>query len=702
MSLKSQKKSLLIIALIAGFVFIACPLYAQVPPPTKVESATRESDRLTDSSAYEKKLQRVPKKTGEVKPEEPVPVENEEKFSVEKIKLLGCESFSADEFTSIISKYEKKEVTLTELNTLAKEIEREYLRRGVIAAVFVPPQDINEKEVTLQVVEAKMGELKVQEAPWFKKARLYYYWKSPMGETLRYDKISKSIQLMNKNPDREIKAALTAGKKAGTTDVVLTPKTNFPIHVTSSYDNEGSTSTGKARYSLGLRHNNFLGLDDTLITGYSYGAHFWGRYAYHSLPISPNGTSITYGYSMSKSIPKKEYAAFGIVSAATDVSFSVHQDLFKKDEYIGEVYTGFDANDKTTEMNTGTYSRDRLRMFNAGGTYIHRGFGSSFSISPEVTQGLNVFGASGSNNPLASRSASSVFTKGQLNMNYKTMLPLGLQGNVRVKTQIANAKLTPQQEFSLGGIDSVRGYPSGDYLADNAATGSVELLIPSLMIPKSWKLPYDAAPLRDETTLVTFIDYGWGDRRAALPSEQKKVEFIGVGAGVRFNLYNQFLVRLEMGFPVGYATITEKADSQFHLMIDFQEKLPEEIERIRKEREEKSAKQLAEYFVDSELAKENSPVRQRVNNYMQLAKNAYEHGKLEESKDLYDRVAQIGKSLYQQAEDYFMNSLIREEKLREMKKLADEKYKEGKLGEAKKIWQKIAEEAKAQSLVFEF
>ena len=47
--------------------------------------------------------------------------------------------------------------------------------------------------------------------------------------------MSKSIQLMNKNADRDVSATLHAGKKPGTTDVLLDVKTRFPIHFFGSF-----------------------------------------------------------------------------------------------------------------------------------------------------------------------------------------------------------------------------------------------------------------------------------------------------------------------------------------------------------------------------------------------------------------------------------------------------------------------------------
>jgi hemolysin activation/secretion protein len=578
-----DKKKSRIIILIA-FVFISAPLYSQ----TDVEQATRETDILRQKEKIEEELKKIPEKPEEVIPKKIPPKKEEEKFFIKKINLVGCESFPPQEFSSIITKYENKELTFLELETLTKEIEREYLRRGIIAAVFVPEQEIKEQTLTIQVVEARMGDLEIPDQKYFRKKRLSYYWKIPKGEILNYGKIAKGVQLMNKNPDREVRAALHAGKKPGTTDVALTAKTYFPMHLVSSYDREGVPSTGKSRIGIGIRHNNFLGFDDMLLTGYTFGDNFNGKYVYHSLPISPNGTTLLYGYSRSKSIPKKEYAAYGLRANAQNTSISIHQDIYGKQGYVGEVFLGFDANDKAIREDVDVINRDRLRVFSLGSSFVKRDFQSSTYINPEFSQGVDAFGASKKRNPLASRGAKSTFSKFNLGLQHKRLLPLNLQANLKIQTQVASTKLTPQEEFSLGGIDSVRGYPAGDYLADNAALSSVELLIPAFFIPGRWRLPYSADTLKDQTTTLAFLDYGWGDRRGALPTEKKSVEFLGVGAGLRFRLFNQVVLRLEWGFPVGNKSITESGNSRFHFSIDFQEKLPQEIERIKKMREEKT------------------------------------------------------------------------------------------------------------------
>ncbi|MBI4706949.1 MAG: BamA/TamA family outer membrane protein [Candidatus Omnitrophica bacterium] len=692
---------LILISLSAACLFIVEPVYAQ--SRTDVERATRETDLLgQQDEKIQEKLRQVPKKPAEVVPKDiPVP-KDEKKFLVKRINLVGCESFPSSDFAPILSKYENQELSLTMLENIGKEIEREYLRRGIISAVFLPVQEVKEGTVTMQVVEARMGKLLIQEHRFFNAERLKYYWRVPENKIIQYDLISRSIQMMNKNPDRTVKAALRAGTKPGTTDVILTADTHFPLHATASFDNEGTVATGKSRIGTGFRHNNFLGLDDTLLGGYTFGQAFNGVYAYHSVPISPVGTSLLYGFSRSKSVPKKEFAAFGLNSVAYNYSWSVHQDIYKKDEYLGEMFFGFDAKDKTTRENAGVDNRDRLRIFSLGGNFIKRGFTSVTSFAPEFAQGVDAFGASSRGNPLASRNAKSNFSKFNLGIQHKKILPLNLQGNLKFKSQVSSTKLTPQEEFSLGGIDSVRGYPAGDYLADNALLASAELLVPAFFVPSGLRLPYAEAPFKDQTTLVLFTDYGWGDRRGALATDKKEVNFVGVGAGLRFRLYNQALLRLEWGFPVGDPSITEAGHSRFHFSVDLQEKLPEEVERIQKMRQEENIKKWAWDILNKEYLRFDSHLRMNILNNFTLAKKLSSEGKSKEAKEYYEKSVDTAQSLYNQAEEYVRSSFAHEQELRDLNKQAQEKYKAGNISEAKQLWQKIIDEANPKQLVLEY
>lgn len=689
-----------------ALLFTSQVSYAQAPPPD-ANRATRESDQFgaEKERQVQRELRSTPRQPSLPKVEEDKPKPGEQKFFIKGIKLLGCESFPPEDFDPFLEKYENRETTLTGLNNLSREISSEYLKRGIIAAVFLPPQEVKDQYVTMQVVEAKMGELEVGKAPFFGKKIIRYYWSTRSGDILRYDKISKSVQMMNKNPDREVRAALHAGDKPGTTNVILTPKTRFPIHGQYTFDKEGIVTTGKARNGFGIRDNNLLGYDDTLISGISYGADFRGVYAYHSVPVSPEGASLLYGYSYSLSTPQKDFDRYSLKSVSETVTMSIRQDIYNKDEYLGDIYATFDSKDKVTwyKLGQGTLNRDRLRELTFGGNYIIRGAGSVTYISPELNQGINIFGTSKKNNPLSSRpGATPTYTKFSLNLRNSTSLPFNLQQNLKLRLQIPSEKLFSQEQYGIGGIDTVRGYPPSDYLADKMALFNAEMLSPLFFLPKSWKMPYEKKPLKDQITALTFFDYGYGEHRG----NPKPRRLSSVGVGLRMNFYDQVLLRLEWGFQLkllGQDPITEGyAPGRFHISLNIEDKLPGEIERIMNQMRRERVRQEAWALVDEELARDDSPIRKKISDYLYLAEDLYKAGRLKESREAYQMVVDMSSSLYKQSEKYVVECKLHEDELEKKCAEAALSYKEGRLDESKKMWEDIISESVPRPLSFKF
>ncbi|MFH1847781.1 MAG: ShlB/FhaC/HecB family hemolysin secretion/activation protein [Candidatus Omnitrophota bacterium] len=655
-------------------------------------------------------VERVPEVSPKKKPAKaPEPEKKAEedkgpKFFVEKIVLEGCESIDIEDLKPLIEQYENKETTLSELNRLAKALERLYVQKGVIASVSLPPQEIDDKTVTIRVLESRMGALHINDLRYFSKDRIAYYWHPEPGEILFYDDIARSLQLMNKNPDREVKASLHKGDEPGTTDVTLSADTAFPLHFTASWDNEGSPYTGEFKKGTGLVHNNFLGLDDTLIVGRMFTQHgdYTGVYAYHSVPVTNFGTSIFYGHSYGKAFPAKEYEMAGIDSRSRDSSFFIHQDIFSGKDYVGEVYVGLDAKNKVTKQNGAVTNQDRLRIARLGGTYTHKGFGSVTYISPEASIGLDAFG-SRPRNDLSSRDASSKFYKLGMSLQHKRMLPLSMQGSLRLKGQVSSSKLAPQEQFYLGGANSVRGYASGDYAADHAIQANAELLIPAFFIPDSLKLPHASKTVKEDTAMVVFADYGFGNKKGHDSAEDpRQGRLASVGAGIRTKIYDQAVVKLEWGFPIGDDPFTQRGHSRFHASISFQDDLPKTIERIEESIEENNIKLWARELINRELRNQGSALREKLYFSFFAAKRARQKGRLTKAKEYYEQSLALVDSVYQQAEIYVRKCVQQKKTIQAQNEMALEYYNSGRMQKAKEIWQETVQEGQLEPLVLKF
>jgi len=668
-----------------------------------IDQATKEVDRAVPKERIEKKLTAPSKKPPKIKeePEEKPPTGPA--FFVKKIKLAGIESFPEEDFRSILEKYENRTVAFSELEILAKKIERAYLKKGVIAACFFPPQEARQGVITLQVVEAHMGELQVKEAPFFSKKMIARYWRFKPGDVLHYDKISRSLQLINSNPDRYSKVTLHAGKKPGTTNAILETKTKFPIHVTLSLDREGAPSTGKTRQGFGLVNNNFMGFDDTLIIGYTYGKNFGGGYFYHKIPFTNYGTSAIYGYSQVRAFPKKDYAVYEMNSRAETASLFIHQSLYQKDDYVGEISAGFEAKDKGVVWNRGTLQHDKTRALKIGGLILDRAGDYVAYLKPSFSQGLNFFGAR-RRNSFTSRHASNTFSKATAMASFKKAISSDFQTQMRFYCQLAGQGLMPQEELYIGGIDSVRGYPDGDFLADNGYYGSAELLVPPFFLPdkiKTLQIPYGSRPIADEVTGVLFFDYGYGMKRNLQPSEINCRKFASIGAGIRIKLIDQALLRLEWGFPVehlGDFPTTEFSRSRLHFSLTFQDDMPEEACRVCRLMEKNNMGCEAWGILNEEMKNPVSPLRKKIYRYSYLGDRAYEKNDLRTASKYYAKVVSIGEAAHRQATAYVKETVKQRRELEEFYDLGNRYYKNGDFARAELTWNRIKEEAVVKPL----
>lgn len=708
-----------------GFVLVLSlfPSLCFSQPATRAqERAVRDVDR-DRREEIEEKMKVTPKPL-------PKPKEEEEKVKpmgpaiyVSKIDLTGTESFPPEEFRSVVEKYEGRDVTKVELDILTRAIQRAYLKRGVIAACFIPPQDVKEGVVVLRVVEAKMGGLEIADHDFFDKERLKNYWTIRPGKVLRYDTMSHDLQIMNANPDREVKATLHAGKKPQTTDVLLDVKTHFPVHVTASFDNEGARETGRERKGIGLRHNNFLLVDDMLMAGHTYGKHFSNSYFYHRVPITGFGTTVMYGYSYSRSTPKKDQEPLGMSSMSKNTSVFVYQDLYHKDDHIGDMHIGIDGKDRKLKTRTSTMYVDRFRMVRFGTKLICKAWGGVTHFTPELSQGVNAFGAKRKSPaiPDGTHPSSRITPRGwddgventptifKMGVMHKRRFPLGLQGVFNFKSQVASQKLPASEEFFVGGMDSVRGYPAGDFLADTAFQMNMELLFPaSFFLPEWVKVPYGARPLRDEITGLVFCDYAHAERQGVMDSqvatgEKRLVDFSSIGVGVRVRLLNQALLRLEWGYPIGgNRAISETAPSRLHLSIDFEDRLPREIARLQQEIENEEIKKRAWSLLNEEIRRSDSLLAAAMHDYRRLALAARERDDAEEARRHYEKIFTTGNSLFRQAESYVRDCRKKEKELKRLRKLALRRCSEGKLREARDLWQRIMDEAEIKPLELAF
>jgi hemolysin activation/secretion protein len=130
----------------------------------------------------------------------------------------------------------------------------------------------------------------------------------------------------------------------------------------------------------------------------------------------------------------------------------------------------------------------------------------------------------------------------------------------KVDGQVADGPLISSEEYSAGGMESVRGYKEAEALGDNALHGTIELSFPNpfkkLGIGKWFNMSpylfYDAA-------LLTAKD--------PLPGQDRSVKLMGTGAGFRASLTKHLEYEFDWARSLYKTDRIPKNDNRFYFKV---------------------------------------------------------------------------------------------------------------------------------------
>jgi hemolysin activation/secretion protein len=127
-------------------------------------------------------------------------------------------------------------------------------------------------------------------------------------------------------------------------------------------------------------------------------------------------------------------------------------------------------------------------------------------------------------------------------------LPAGAQAFARVSGQVSDSPLLNSEEFSAGGLDTVRGYLESEVLGDDAALVNFELRTPSLLqwVPKLSKGDSKA----NEWRFYFFTDAAAVTIQDALPGQPERASLASFGGGTHMTIFDHFNGSLDLAVPL--------------------------------------------------------------------------------------------------------------------------------------------------------
>ncbi|HEY7320395.1 MAG TPA: ShlB/FhaC/HecB family hemolysin secretion/activation protein [Candidatus Binatia bacterium] len=467
------------------------------------------------------------------------------KVWVKAYRISPTNAINVDDLESAIASYTGREMGLSELQAVADVVTAAYRERGYsLARAYIPAQEIKDGIVDITVLEGRVGEIIVRGNTNYSSEFIQKSFAPAANNgAIKQSSLERSLLLLNEYPDLKATAVLEAGKEVGTTDIVVNVEDKLPLHFQVDYDNFGTESVSKNRFGMELNLGKFLLVEGSSLSlrgviGSNPKNYHYGQ-AVYLVPINSYGTKLGFlGYGGDFDVGQA-LAEFNITATTWGYGpYLTHPFIKTRTQNLSGEF-GFESKDSTQFLLGSVLSRDKIRMLRAGLNYDWIDTTGRNFIALSVFQGLgDAFGAMENNDTKSSRfGADNRFTKAYLNWARVQKVVDRVSILLRGSGQVSTRPLVATEEFYIGGADSVRGYPLGEFLGDNGYNISTELRISPL-------------PNREILQLALFVDHGGVSLKDPPPGIKKHNYLTGAGFGFRLQLPYSINGRFDVGFPV--------------------------------------------------------------------------------------------------------------------------------------------------------
>ena len=493
------------------------------------------------------------------------------KLAPKAFQFVGNTVFGSEALGKVLAADIGKEVDLGGLQDATDKIKEFYHAKGYfLAQAILPPQDVSDGTVKIQVVEGRIGKITFKPLP--PNAPITQRQFEGMiasslkeGDLITENGLERPLLKLRDLPGVDVASTINAGSREGTSDLELEiKKVEKRVFTNIEFDNAGNRFAGEYRLTTKSTLNNVFGIGDsfsaTLTAGYSP-LNLFGRIGY-LVPLGYSGLRAGFNLSRLNYLLGKDFAQLGVEGDATIGDLLAVYPFLRNKEYnlFGQVALESKRLSDRQANAPGQRRKINALKFQANGDL--RGVGNVNTGSLDLTIGRLTF-----DNPVDlvedqgdnGFHTAGDFYKANFSANRLQVLGKNLEAWMAVTGQIASKNLTSAEKFVLGGPSRVRGYPAGEAGGDSGLvlTGELRYAVPKFTFGKA------------KLGLSAFVDYGWVQRnqrqdeaaRSELGSKNNR-SLYSIGVGFNFGAPDQYVFRSDLAWGLsGPATSDTKSSN---------------------------------------------------------------------------------------------------------------------------------------------
>lgn len=466
-------------------------------------------------------------------------------ITVEKFEVVGSTVFSPERLAKVLAPFTQKPISFAELFQARSAVTQLYIDEGYITSgAYIPPQKLSEGIVKIQVVEGRLEDIQVNGTkrlnPNYIRSRIAVATSQPLNR----NRLLESLQLLQLNPlIQNLSAELSAGSRLGESllQIEVTEAKSYSMQLVA--DNGRVPSVGSFRRRVQLNEANFLGQGDGISLAYTNTDGSNALDASYALPINPRNGTLSFSYgTTSSNVIEPPFDRIDINSDSRYYELTLRQPISQTP--TEEFTLGLSATRRESEtslldipfplaLGADEEGRTRISALRFFQEWTRRNSREVIAARSQFSVGIGAFDAT-----INETAPDSRFYAWQGQAQWVRLLARDTLLLLRTDVQLADRALVSLEQFSLGGIESIRGYRQDLLLTDNGAFASAEVRLPILRIPR----------LNGVLQVAPFFDVGtaWNSGR----SDPDPNTLASVGLGLRWQQGDRFTARLDWGIPL--------------------------------------------------------------------------------------------------------------------------------------------------------
>jgi hemolysin activation/secretion protein len=482
------------------------------------------------------------------------------KFDINEIDVEGNTVLDEATIDIAIEPFVGPDKTMADIDGARAALEKAYAARGYQTVyVVLPPQTVRGGVVRVKAIETKIGQVAIAGAHHTSEERIEQALPSlaPGAVPNLKNLNSELIALNAQSGDRQVTPTMKPGKSPDTIDVGLDVQDKYPVHGSLELNNKYSQDTSKLRLQANLSYDDLWGMGHSLSGLYSVAPQNPADGEVYALTYSAPVPGTDIKLSLTGLRSNSNVSTLGstdVLGRGNSVTLNATLALGTSGDYFHYLQGSFawkDFNDTVSQSGqsnaapityypmslsyVGTVRKPNDQLsFNTGFTMSFRGLGSSTNDFDNAR-----FRADGD----------FLYFKGGANWLHN--LPYGIDLYGELDGQIANGPLISNEQFSIGGDGSVRGYLQSQGLGDDGVRSTVELRSPSL---SQWMGSYAGKHI-DDLRFVGFLDAGRAWLHSPLPEQRDFYDFRSVGFGVTSEALQYLNASLFIADPLDTFTV---------------------------------------------------------------------------------------------------------------------------------------------------